>query len=228
MITICLSLNTDVETFIAWIERYTNSMISSSDGYITTDLGKLQIRPLYRRTKTTLTIDGSIMVSDRFSMTKDELIGFKLIETPIGLDVQIRRDRVVSKYFEQMLKLINAQWPETEKVLREYSNEVLTEAIDGLIRLTESKMNKKTSVVNGIRPEEKPNEPIRPPEPKKGGGNISEWLGWYHDMHIAGYKTTLRDVAEKSGWSYGYVRQSNQRYKSSVDLTTKNNISNKN
>lgn len=55
-------------------------------------------------------------------------------------------------------------------------------------------------------------EPPKPPEPKKQGGKISLWLDWYHAMLGNGYKCTLEDVARKSGYSLGYIKQRHMVY----------------
>jgi len=39
------------------------------------------------------------------------------------------------------------------------------------------------------------------------GAPVQAWLDWYHAQKNAGYKVTLKDVAHKSGYSHGYVRQ---------------------
>ncbi len=59
-----------------------------------------------------------------------------------------------------------------------------------------------------------PEKPIPPEPPRKGkpGADLDEWLKWYHAMMKNGFKCTLREVALKSGWSYGYVRQVNCRF----------------
>ncbi len=57
--------------------------------------------------------------------------------------------------------------------------------------------------------------PPKPPEPKGRGGNIGLWLSWYHSMHSKGYKCTLEEVAQKSGYSLGYIKQKNMVYQAS-------------
>lgn len=54
--------------------------------------------------------------------------------------------------------------------------------------------------------------PPKPPEPKSKGGKINLWLDWYHAMLDNGYKCTLEVVAEKSGYSVGYVKQRHMVY----------------
>jgi hypothetical protein len=67
--------------------------------------------------------------------------------------------------------------------------------------------------VNNQKPAE-PEKPKPPEPPRKGklGADLDQWLRWYHAMMKNGFKCTLREVALKSGWSYGYVRQSNCRF----------------
>jgi hypothetical protein len=70
---------------------------------------------------------------------------------------------------------------------------------------------------------QKPAEPEKPipPEPprkRKPGADLDEWLKWYHAMMKNGFICTLREVALKSGWSYGYVRQANCRFIDDDDI----------
>jgi hypothetical protein len=70
---------------------------------------------------------------------------------------------------------------------------------------------------------QKPAEPEkpRPPEPpRKGklGADLDQWLRWYHAMMKMGFKCTLREIALKSGWSYGYVRQAHLRFVEDDDI----------
>jgi hypothetical protein len=58
----------------------------------------------------------------------------------------------------------------------------------------------------------KPDEPPKPPKPKGRGGKINLWLDWYHAMLDNGYKCTLDDVASKSGYSLGYIKQRHMIY----------------
>lgn len=55
-------------------------------------------------------------------------------------------------------------------------------------------------------------EPPKPPEPKRMGGKLNLWLDWYHSMLDNGYKCTLEDVARKSGYSLGYIKQKHMVY----------------
>lgn len=41
----------------------------------------------------------------------------------------------------------------------------------------------------------------------RNGSPVEVWIHWYHQQRSRGHKVTLREVAEKSGYSYGYVRQ---------------------
>ncbi len=63
-------------------------------------------------------------------------------------------------------------------------------------------------------------EPPKPPEPKKQGGAISLWLDWYHAMIDNGYKCTLEDVANKSGYSLGYIKQKHMIYRARPNQNT--------
>ncbi len=72
----------------------------------------------------------------------------------------------------------------------------------------------------------RPDEPPLPPQPRSKGGKIQLWLDWYHAMKEAGYKCTLPVVAEKSGYSPGYVKQLHQKYQSRPDLTKLTKTSN--
>jgi hypothetical protein len=70
------------------------------------------------------------------------------------------------------------------------------------------------------RKPEEPEKPIPPEPPRKGklGADLDQWLKWYHAMMKKGFKCTLREVALKSGWSYGYVRQANCRFIDDDDI----------
>lgn len=59
-------------------------------------------------------------------------------------------------------------------------------------------------------------EPPKTPEPKSKGGNIDLWLDWYHKMTDNGFKCTLKEVAEKSGYSLGYIKQKHMVYRASI------------
>jgi hypothetical protein len=48
--------------------------------------------------------------------------------------------------------------------------------------------------------------PTRPAEPKQGS-NLEEWFDYYSKCRKAGYKITLKGLADRSGFSYSYVRQ---------------------
>jgi hypothetical protein len=51
------------------------------------------------------------------------------------------------------------------------------------------------------------------PKNKKEGGKLEPWFKWYQAMLDSGYKVTLKDVAEESHFSNGYVRQCDPNYK---------------
>jgi len=63
-------------------------------------------------------------------------------------------------------------------------------------------------------------EPPKPPEPKRKGGKINLWLDWYHSMLDNGQKCTLEDVARKSGYSLGYIKQRHMVYKAKPNQNT--------
>lgn len=63
-------------------------------------------------------------------------------------------------------------------------------------------------------------EPPKPPEPKERGGKIDLWLNWYHAMTDNGYKCTLEDVAKKSGYSLGYIKQKHMIYQAKPNQNT--------
>ena len=48
----------------------------------------------------------------------------------------------------------------------------------------------------------------RPPT----GRNLDEWFDWRLAMQAAGYKCTLRDVAKRTSYAYGTVKQEHMRY----------------
>lgn len=62
-------------------------------------------------------------------------------------------------------------------------------------------------------------EPPKPPEPKESGGKITLWLDWYHAMLDKGYKCTLEEVASKSGYSVGYIKQKHMIYQAKPNQT---------
>jgi hypothetical protein len=47
------------------------------------------------------------------------------------------------------------------------------------------------------------------PKPRTDGGTVNEWLSWYHGMRRRGMNCTLYEVANRSGFNYGYVKQRN-------------------
>jgi hypothetical protein len=53
----------------------------------------------------------------------------------------------------------------------------------------------------------------RPPKPEKppADSSLDAWFEWRRAMQEAGYRCTLRDVAEQTAYSYGYVRQEHRR-----------------
>jgi hypothetical protein len=53
-------------------------------------------------------------------------------------------------------------------------------------------------------------EPQRLPEP--GGENLDQWFDYYYAMKSRGWKFTLADIAEKTGYSYGHVRNKKAEY----------------
>jgi hypothetical protein len=63
-------------------------------------------------------------------------------------------------------------------------------------------------------------EPPKSPEPQVNGGQISLWLDWYHSMLDNGYKCTLEDVANKSGYSLGYIKQQHMIYQAKNNQKT--------
>lgn len=65
-----------------------------------------------------------------------------------------------------------------------------------------------------------PQVPPKPPEPKRSGGKINLWLDWYHSMQDNGYKCTLEDVANKSGYSLGYIKQRHMIYQAKPNQNT--------
>lgn len=67
---------------------------------------------------------------------------------------------------------------------------------------------------------EKLQEPPKPPQPKNSGGKIEIWLDWYHAMLDNGYKCTLEEVASKSGYSLGYIKQKHMVYQEKSNQNT--------
>lgn len=46
-----------------------------------------------------------------------------------------------------------------------------------------------------------------PPAPKpRPGSSVDDWLGWYHALREWGLKITLKDIAEMSGYSLGWLK----------------------
>lgn len=52
------------------------------------------------------------------------------------------------------------------------------------------------------------------PPTKNEGGTIEAWLDWYHDMKAKKLKLTLKHVADRSGWSHGYIKFRNMIHQS--------------
>ena len=52
--------------------------------------------------------------------------------------------------------------------------------------------------------------PAKPPEPDTR--NLEDWFDYYHRCRKAGYKVTLKELAEKTGYSHGHVRQRHAEY----------------
>ncbi len=50
------------------------------------------------------------------------------------------------------------------------------------------------------------------PKMKKEGGTLFEWFEWYHATLKAGFKCTLKEVANESHYSYGYVKLEHAKY----------------
>jgi len=59
-------------------------------------------------------------------------------------------------------------------------------------------------------------KPKMPEEPIEGS-NLDDWFDYYDKCKKAGYKCTFNDIAEKSGYSPGYLRQIHPHYKSQHD-----------
>ena len=72
----------------------------------------------------------------------------------------------------------------------------------------------------GKQASEQKKEPPKPPEPKQRGGKIDLWLDWYHAMLDGGFKCTLEQIARKSGYSLGYVKQKHMIYKARPNPNT--------
>jgi hypothetical protein len=51
--------------------------------------------------------------------------------------------------------------------------------------------------------------PFESPKPRRDGGTVDEWLSWYHGMRRRGMNCTLYEVANRSGFNYGYIKQRN-------------------
>ena len=56
--------------------------------------------------------------------------------------------------------------------------------------------------------------PQKPEKPREGAikGNIDHWFDWYHDCIRAGYKVTLDEIAEETGYVYGTVKNKHSLY----------------
>lgn len=51
-----------------------------------------------------------------------------------------------------------------------------------------------------------PAPPVAPPEPSRTAG-FDRWFEWFHAMKAAKRNVTLREIAERTGYSPGYIRQ---------------------
>jgi len=57
-----------------------------------------------------------------------------------------------------------------------------------------------------------PAKPEEPPKPERRS-DINTWFDWHHEMLIRGFKCTLKEVAEETGYSYGHIRLRHANYK---------------
>jgi len=53
-------------------------------------------------------------------------------------------------------------------------------------------------------------KPDKPSEPATC--NLEDWFGYYHECQEAGFKMSLKDIAEQTGYNYDYVRQKHAEY----------------
>lgn len=59
-----------------------------------------------------------------------------------------------------------------------------------------------------------PPVPVKPDKPlKPETRDLEDWFRYYHDCQKAGFRVTLRDIADETGYSHDYVRQKHAEYK---------------
>lgn len=61
----------------------------------------------------------------------------------------------------------------------------------------------------------KPEKPIKPDR----GSGFDLWFNYYHDMHTAGYKYTLSDIAKETDHNPGYIAQLHANYMKRSEMT---------
>jgi len=62
-----------------------------------------------------------------------------------------------------------------------------------------------------ILPDAAPLKPSMPPKPSRNS-SLHAWFDWYHAAKVAGFKVSLAQVAQETGYQYGTVRQRHSAY----------------
>ncbi len=64
-------------------------------------------------------------------------------------------------------------------------------------------------------------KPTRPNKPKKiwMGGALEEWFAWYHAMNNNGFKCTLKNIEDETGYDLDYLKHEHSRYKNEHGLS---------
>jgi hypothetical protein len=124
---------------------------------------------------------------------------------------------IAVKQFSRPIALFDFHSADTRVLMEQVLNLTVEEAND-LIKAKPLVTDFKNKLLTqGVA---KPAEPPNPPEPKQRGGKIDLWLDWYHAMNDNGYKCTLEDVAKKSGYSVGYIKQKHMVYQAKPNQNT--------
>ncbi|MFC2037692.1 hypothetical protein ACFLYD_06975 [Chloroflexota bacterium] len=61
-------------------------------------------------------------------------------------------------------------------------------------------------------PTKPPPPALRPAEPRQDASR-DEWFDWYHACRKSGFKATLADIADKSGFALSTIKQAHREYK---------------
>lgn len=106
-------------------------------------------------------------------------------------------------------------------------NEDVRGLIEQIRALKETLEATRRQPVEAIIDTENPGKPQQPLT-RVSGGTVKEWLLWYEAMLDNGYACSEKEVAHKSGWTYGYIRQRWSAYNAKPHLKAPNKHRTKN